>query len=306
MNETSPKVPADSGRPPFEDAAEGRATTHAPADESAEPQLPRGGPEARPPGRGTGEGGGGGKTPRRRGRIAALATCALLLATTIGAVGYTVRTVDAADRDPGAPLWKFPKATAEQKKAPARTGLAAMLVPYDDAWTRGPDIGEFGSDAALSGAQATDLRKESLRDLPRSQRRQLERQIDRQDIQGMAMRSYLGQAESLSSEDTFTASVELVQMDKGTVNDVATFQKDFLEIFDVFRKGPKIEGRKNASCFLPPKDADVKLDAVFCIAAQGDVLVTVDAYGVKPMDTKAVARLVREQLDRIDEPGEAV
>lgn len=182
-----------------------------------------------------------------------------------------------------------------------------MLVPYDDdAWTRGPDIGEFGSDAVLSGAQATDLRKESLRDLPRSQRRQLERQIDRQDIQGMAMRSYLGQAESQSSEDQFTAGVELVQMNKGAVKDIATFQKDFLEILDVFRKGPKIEGHKNANCFLPPKDSDVKLDAVFCIAAQGDVLVTVDAYGVKPMDTKAVARLVREQLDRISEPGEAV
>ncbi|MGW0842178.1 hypothetical protein ACWD26_18775 [Streptomyces sp. NPDC002787] len=246
------------------------------------------------------------KKPRRRGRIAAVAACVLLLAATLGTVGYTVRTVDAADRDPGAPGWKFPKTTAENKKAPELTGLAATLVPYDDTWTRGPDIGEFGSDAALSGAQATDLRKESLRDLPRSQRRQLERQLERQDIQGLAMRSYLGQAESLSSEDTFTASVELVRMDKGAVKDVATFQKDFLEILDVFRKGPKVEGHKNASCFLPPKDADVKLDAVFCFAAQGDVLVTVDAYGVKPMDTKAVARLVREQLDRIAEPGEAV
>ncbi|UUU32910.1 hypothetical protein JIX56_25215 [Streptomyces sp. CA-210063] len=303
MNETSPELPelpadtagehepTDSARPAFEAEAEGRSTTHAPADQSAQPQLP-----------GVSE-----KKPRRRGRIAAVAACVLLLATTIGAVGYTARTVDAADRDPGAPLWKFPKVTAEQKKAPERTGLAAMLVPYDDdAWTRGPDIGEFGSDAVLSGAQATDLRKESLRDLPRSQRRQLERQIDRQDIQGMAMRSYLGQAESQSSEDQFTAGVELVQMNKGAVKDIATFQKDFLEILDVFRKGPKIEGHKNANCFLPPKDSDVKLDAVFCIAAQGDVLVTVDAYGVKPMDTKAVARLVREQLDRISEPGEAV
>lgn len=40
-------------------------------------------------------------------------------------------------------------------------------MPYRfPAWSRGPDLGEFGSDAELSGRQATALRKESIRDLP--------------------------------------------------------------------------------------------------------------------------------------------
>ncbi|MBA4866739.1 hypothetical protein H1V43_36690 [Streptomyces sp. PSKA54] len=65
-----------------------------------------------------------------------------------------------------------------------------MLLPYGtDGYTRGPDIDEFGSDAELSGPQAAALRKESISDLPRSQRRQLEKEIDKLRIQGMAMRS---------------------------------------------------------------------------------------------------------------------
>ncbi|MDX3584528.1 hypothetical protein [Streptomyces europaeiscabiei] len=243
----------------------------------------------------------------RPGRVAAVAGSVVLAASVVAGVGFTVVTVRDADRDAGAPVWKLPKAEkAGRTAATGASGLAGMLVPYDDEWTRGPDIGEYGSDASLSGGEAAALRKESLSDLPRSERRQLARQIDKQDIQGMAMRSYLADEDAYRSEAPFTVSIELVRMDGGAARDTAAFQKDFIEILDVFRKGPKIEGHRNAHCFLPPKEADLKIDAMFCLAVQGDVLVTVDAYGVKSLDTKGVAQLVREQLDRIAEPGEAV
>ncbi|GAA2618377.1 hypothetical protein [Streptomyces vastus] len=250
------------------------------------------------------------KKPVRRGRVAAIAGSVLVAAAVVAGTGYTVVTVKDADRDAGAPVWKFPKAKADAGKTAAASGLVGMLVPYDtEVWTRGPDLGEYGSDALLSGEEATALRKKTLRDLPRSQRRQLERQVDKQHIKGIAMRSYLN-AESLnhSVDDHagYTASIELIQMDKGAVKNIAAFQRDFLDILDVFRKGPKIEGHKDAECFLPPRDGRGKLDTMFCSAYEGDVLINATAYGVEPLDTEGVAKLLRAQLDRISEPGEAV
>ncbi|WP_232033384.1 hypothetical protein [Streptomyces lincolnensis] len=250
------------------------------------------------------------KNPARRRRIATAAGSVLLAGAVVAGVGFTAVAVNGADRDAGDTVWKFPKPTADAEKAPTAEGLAGLLVPYGtDGWVRGPDLGAYGSDAQLSGAQATALRKESLSALPRTQRKRLEKQIDRQKLTGMAMRSYLsGQPYALDNNDgIYTVSIVLAQMEsRAAVKNISTFQQEFLDALDVFRKGPEIKGHKNAECFLPPKDADTDLDSVFCSAYQGDVLVTATADGVKPIDAKGVAMLLSEQLDRISEPGEAV
>ncbi|GAA3794355.1 hypothetical protein [Streptomyces chiangmaiensis] len=247
----------------------------------------------------------------RRGRVAVMAGSVLLAGAVVAGAGFTVVTVRNADHDPGAPVWKLPDDKEKKKKRTATaSGLAGMLVPYDtDGWVRGPDLGEFGSDTQLSGAQATALSKESLRDLPRSQRRQLEKQIDRQHITGMAMRSYYNaDGSNLSgNEGIFTVSIVLSRMEsRAAVRDIWRFESKFLDALDILRDGPTITGHKNAKCFLPPKDADADLDSMYCSAYVGDVLVTATADGVKPLDTKGVAMLLRTQLDRIAEPGEAV
>ncbi|MEU1517918.1 hypothetical protein ABZ490_38205 [Streptomyces sp. NPDC005811] len=251
---------------------------------------------------------------RRRNRAVAVAGCLVLAGALVAGVGFTVVTVRDADRDAGAPVWKFPKETpaSEQPERPGAggTGLAAMLVPYGtEGFTRGPDIGEFGADAQLSGERAAALRKEALKDLPRSQRKRLEQRIDKQRIKGMAMRSYLSEETSALdvNEGVYSVSITLSQMDnKAAVRDIATFQGEFLDALDIFRKGPEIKGHKNAKCFLPPKDADSDLEGMFCSAYVGEVLVSLNAEAVKPLDTKGVALLLREQLDRIAEPGESV
>lgn len=248
----------------------------------------------------------------RRGRVAAVAGAVLLAGAVIAGSAYTVVTVKDADRDAGAPTWELPRGKKhEVKNAKAASSLASVLVPYDDSWSRGPDIAEFGSDAALNGGEATALRKESIRSLPRSQRRQLEKQIEKQHTKGMAMRSYLSTSNAgdstLYAAGAYTVSIELVQMeDKAAVRDRSTFQNEFFDALKVFRAGPKIEGYKNAECFLPPTDKKEKLDMMICSAYQGDVQVSVTAFGVKPLNSKGVAMLLRQQLDRIKTPGEAV
>ncbi|MEU5701240.1 hypothetical protein [Streptomyces aurantiacus] len=250
------------------------------------------------------------KKPVRRGRIATLVGLGLLVAAVVAGTGYTVVTVDDADRDAGAPVWNLPKETADDDKPAAATGLAGLLVPYtEDEWSRGPDLGDYGYDVQLGGAQATALRKESLRGLPRSQRRRLERQIDKQRLQGMAMRSYVSASGNFydDSEKPFDVSVVLSRMEnKAEVRDIATFQNEFLDALDVFREGPKIKGHKNAQCFLQPKITDDEIEAMVCSAYEGDVLVSATASGLKPLNTKGVELLLRTQLDRITDPGEAV
>lgn len=246
----------------------------------------------------------------RRGRIAVVAGSVLLAAAVLGGAGYTVVTVENADRDPGAPTWDIDEAEAADEKEAAPTGLAAVLVPYGSkGYERGPDLGTFGAEAVLSGEQATALRKERLQGMPRTQRKQLEKAIDRQRISGLAMRSYVtGDVVRWgSAEDVFTMSIELAQMEnRSAVRDTARFQSEFLDAMDVFRDGPKIKGHKNAHCFLPPKDDEEELDTMYCVGHVGNVLVTAITDGAAPLRTKEAAMLLREQLDRITEPGESV
>ncbi|MFF7950393.1 hypothetical protein [Streptomyces griseorubiginosus] len=251
---------------------------------------------------------------RRGGRIAAIAVSVVAAGAVVAGVGFTVVTVNGANRDAGAPVWTFPKGgKAGEAKAAPRKGLGAMLVPYGaDGWSRGPDMAGFGSDTQLSGARATALAKESLSGLPRSQRKALEKRIDKQRISGIAMRSYVS-TEELSSVYTDQASVvtvQLAQMASTTaVRGLARSQQGFLDALGIFDEGPKIEGHKDAACYLPPsdkKDGKNGLQSMYCVAAQGNVLVTLNATSAKPLQKTGIAMFLREQLDRIEEPGEAV
>jgi hypothetical protein len=244
--------------------------------------------------------------PRRR--VATLTGAVLLLGAVVGGTGYTVVTVQDADRDPGTPSWKFPKAAADQD-APQAKGLRGMLMPYEEnGFAQGPDIDEFGADAELSGRQATALRKESLKGLAPADRRKLEKQIDRQRIKGVVMRSYLNSDMYAVHDDKVSAvSVTLTQMQsQAAVRNSSTSEIEFFEALGIMRTGPKIDGHKNAKCFLSPKDKDEKIDWMFCSAYVGDVLVAVNASGVAPLDKEGISTFLAAQLDRIDDPGKAV
>ncbi|MEV7687333.1 hypothetical protein [Streptomyces bungoensis] len=256
------------------------------------------------------EAGAAGRTPRCRGRIAAVVGCVLLAGALVAGVGCTVVAVHGADRDAGAPTWKFPKESSGKGKAAAeRHGLAGMLVPYGtDSWVRGPDIAQFGSDAELSGAQATALRKESVSGLPGAQRRLLERQIDRERVKGMAMRSYFsgGTSPSAWNDGIYAVDLFLSRMEnRAAVRTLSTSQNTLLGALGM-RQGPKIKGHENTECFRTPKGTAKDLDTMFCSGYVGDVLVTATADSVHPIDAAGVAELLRIQLDRIAEPGEAV
>ncbi|MFJ9735880.1 hypothetical protein ACIRUL_31785 [Streptomyces sp. NPDC101171] len=254
--------------------------------------------------------GGGGRTGRRRIRVSVVAGCVLLAGALVAGVGHTVVTVRAADRGAGPPLWRFPRTAADEKKAEPRHGLAGMLVPYGTGtWVPGPDIGEFGADAELTGAQATALRKRSVSGLPRTTRKEMERQIDRQHITGMAMRSYFSAQSQpyLWNEEVYAVSITLSRMgDESAARRISTSTNKIVQELGALRAGPAVKGHEDAKCFRSPKGSGEGVNGMFCSAYVGDVLVTITASGAKTLDGDGVAKLLATQLDRIAEPGAAV
>ncbi|CAL9495983.1 hypothetical protein [Streptomyces sp. enrichment culture] len=245
----------------------------------------------------------------RARRVATVAGSVLLAGAMIGGVAYTVVTVQNADRSAGKPAWKLPpagKAGAPDGGADSE-GLSALFLPFEDgARFPGPDVRDFGHDTELSGAKATALRKESLKGLPGSVKRQLAKLIEKQDIKGMALRSYAVHDGGYEGE-AFTAEVTLQRMgNRSAVRNMAGSAQRFMESSDVFREAPKVKGHRDARCYLSPKAEKDGLEGAFCVSHVGDVLVNMVVDSPGPVDRKGVTAFFAAQLDRIDNPGLAV
>ncbi|MER6999149.1 hypothetical protein [Streptomyces sp. NPDC000410] len=246
--------------------------------------------------------------PKSRGRrlIATITASVLLLGAVGSGISYTVVKVRDADRTPEATTWRFPAAAESDSPAPKPASeLERMLLPLPDDYRYGPDHELDGATVVLSGAKANVLAKEALKAVPLQERRSLEREIDKRRIKGMVERSY---ADSYGSEaEAVVVNIALVQMeDQRAVRDTARFRSALLKDTDVFRKGPAIKGHKDATCAVMPEAEEDEPARMLCSAHRGEVLVSVTAYGTKPLHTETVADLLARQLDRIEEPGEAV
>jgi len=232
----------------------------------------------------------------------------LVLAAVGGAAAYTKATVDGADRAVPTQLWQKP--AREPAKDPAgdlargraTTELSKLLLPVPAGYRLGPDSGTYGNDAEVSGAAATAEMKDGGRGLSGRQRRDFEKRIDKLRIQGLAVRTYA------SHDNDLVIDTQLVRMkDKKAVRDLYTFRHELYDSIDVLRDGPKIAGhKKNASCFLDPKDDERRIEGMFCMAYEGEVMVTFSASGIEPFRKSAVAELVKDQLNHITSPGEYV
>jgi hypothetical protein len=238
-----------------------------------------------------------------------LGGAAVALAVVAG-VGWTAVVVHGADRDPGAATWRLPKASVGE---PAKdTGMSTLLLPYEEGrYGPGPDVNEFGSEAELSGAQATAQRKRSLAGLPRSQRLLMERRFDRAPVKGAAMRSYVNDAGASSeSGEEFTARVMLTRMaDQGAAHSEAALQRRLLGSVESLREGPAVKGHEDdAACFLPPADPEERLGAMVCLGSVGDIVVFATVTAAGPLDRQEgeAADMVTAQFDRIEDPGKAV
>ncbi|MFI9117665.1 hypothetical protein [Streptomyces venezuelae] len=242
----------------------------------------------------------------------------LVLGAVGGGVAYTAVTADGADRSAPTDPWADPSVTATPAdpaagaaRGRASTPLSKLLLPVPEGYVLGADIAGYGNDDELPAKQAAALLKESGRGFYGKKRREYDEAVDRLGIQGMAMRSYAQQDSSLQAE------VLILRMkDKKKVREFFEVRKEMSELLEL-RKGPKIkEYARTSACYLGPKPEKPEtygdevrspvLQAMICSAYDGEVMVTVTAFGAPPFEDKDVAGLVEKQLRHIASPGEYV
>ncbi|WP_406060528.1 hypothetical protein OG462_23855 [Streptomyces sp. NBC_01077] len=256
---------------------------------------------------------------RKRRILKNVLSSVLVLGAVGGGVAYTAVTVDGADRTAPTSAWADPSATATAEdpaaagllRGRASTPMSKLLLPVPEGYALGADIEGYGNDDEVPAKQAAALLKQSGKGFYGKKRRAYEKEVDRLGIQGMAMRAYA------KEDSTLQAEVLILRMkDKKTVREFFELRKEMSEFLEL-RKGPKIkEYAKNSACYLGPEpakpendDDDVRtpeLQDMTCSAYDGEVMVTVRAFGAPPFDQKAVAGLVEKQLRHIESPGEYV
>ncbi|MFJ2374856.1 hypothetical protein ACIOZL_18925 [Streptomyces sp. NPDC087769] len=235
----------------------------------------------------------------------------LVVAAVAGAAVYTKNSVDGADRSVRTRLVAEPEHEAGKDPAGdvargrASTALSKLLLPVPDGYRLGPDNGALGNDGEQSGKKATAAMKQNARGLAGRERRAYEKRIDKLRIEGIAARSYTVDANNL------TISTEIMRMkDKRAVRNLYTFRTGLFESIGIFRTEPKIKGHtRNARCYVLRKDSKDSKDAIEsmnCLAYDGELSIGLSASGTRPFDRKAVAELLKDQLNHIASPGEYV
>ncbi|WP_433571748.1 hypothetical protein [Streptomyces sp. CA-251247] len=244
---------------------------------------------------------GSAQEPRRvHPKLITAVSGALALAVVAGLGVLAFDRLGDADRTAPTVVWVNPPQRPENPAAEP-TGLAAKLPPVPYQYRLGPDVDGLGNNTVLGRKQAVVKFKEGTRGLTPAQRKARDRAIDKLRLQGLAARSYVSLDQGLIVE------MSLAQIENAKDGrKLAGFQSEFAEAFGVLRKGPTVPGFKNAKCFLTPKSSETKFDAMFCSAYEGDVLVNVYAYGLRPLGTASATELLRLQLEHLESPGESV
>ncbi|MFJ8658530.1 hypothetical protein [Streptomyces sp. NPDC093795] len=256
------------------------------------------------------------KTVGRKRRVLTNVLAAVLVLGAVGGgVAYTAVTVDGADRTAPTVGWAEPTATATPAdpaagfaKGRTSTPLSRLLLPVPDGYVLGADVEGYGNDHEVAAKEAVAMFKQTNKGVYGKKRRAFEKEIDKLGVQGMAMRSYA------SVDSTLQVEVLVLRMkDRKMVRQFSGVQKDMFEFLEL-AEGPRVKGHeKNAACYLMPelREGDkekrtFQLRGMTCQAYDGEVMVSVRAYGAAPFGKQAVAELVKKQLDHIQSPGEYV
>ncbi|MFE6666850.1 hypothetical protein ACFVFH_25205 [Streptomyces sp. NPDC057697] len=256
--------------------------------------------------------------PGRSRRVVLMVLPVVLVAGAVGgAAVYTRSVVDGADRSAGTSLWKEPAhkpgkdPAGDVTRGRASTGLSKLLLPVPSGYRLGPDYRELGNDGEQSGRKATAAMKQSARGLAGKQRRAYEERVDKLRIEGTAVRSYT------ADDNTLSISTQIMRMkDREAVRNLHAFRTGLFDSLGIFRAEPGIEGHKrNARCYVLREDSKGGkggkggkdgIESMNCLAYDGEVSISLTASGTRPFDRKAVAALLKDQLDHIKSPGEYV
>ncbi|MFF2791805.1 hypothetical protein ACFVT6_34490 [Streptomyces sp. NPDC058049] len=188
--------------------------------------------------------------------------------------------------------------------------LTGKLLPLPDRYWPGPDIGKEGNYYFLSGERALESFKEARTGLSSSERAERDKAFADLKLKGLAGRSYSRR----DGDGNATAEIELLQADPAQLAKFGEFTNKLIELVGSDGDAPKVDGYPQAKCSVDPlvieresKEGKKKhkIEALDCLAVEGDVMVSFRMYGTEGFAVKDAVGLFKQQLDHLKSPGES-
>ncbi|GGZ51209.1 hypothetical protein [Streptomyces subrutilus] len=251
------------------------------------------------------------RSPRRaRRRTVALVSGGLGLAVLAGAGFWAYGRLGDADRTAPTQYWNAAGDDSAARSTPAPTvapnALVAKLLPIPVGYENGPDLDPEGNDFSVSAERAAESLKSARTGLSAKEREERDKVLAAMKFKGVAGRSYLPVTGGLVSE------IRLTQADPAALAPFSEAAEKLIGLLGQDGEAPKIDGFPEARCaFHAVIDEDDKsknkgqdqIDALECVAVEGDVLVTFRTYGT--LHVKNSADLFKSQLNHLKSPGES-
>ncbi|MFJ9951470.1 hypothetical protein [Kitasatospora sp. NPDC091207] len=178
--------------------------------------------------------------------------------------------------------------------------LRDLLLPVPLGYALGPDEGGYGNDVELSADQLSAELDNDLQQIPKEKRDKLRQYWEGLHVKATGVRTYKAKADDL------VIGLKLRQFNQQEVQKLNEYTAVFTGDTGLFRTGPGIPGHPEAHCYLMPAPPSAPIDYLECSAAEGDLLVIMNAEGVAPLPKDRIVALFTQQLDRLASPGASV
>ncbi|MET8698532.1 hypothetical protein ABZW10_06655 [Kitasatospora sp. NPDC004723] len=177
--------------------------------------------------------------------------------------------------------------------------LLDLMLPVPADFEPGPDDGPDGNNTELTADQLTAAFDDDLGTLPKEEREKLRQAWKDLHVKAGGVRTYKSQKGDL------VIGMKLHQFNQQEVKSANEYTAVFTDT-GVFRLGPAVPGHPEAHCYLMPAPPSAPLDRMECSAAEGDLLVVMNAEGLAPLPKDTIVALLAQQLDRLARPGASV
>ncbi|MFE9634338.1 hypothetical protein [Streptomyces sp. NPDC006463] len=235
----------------------------------------------------------------------ALIAAGVAAAVLVGGGVWGFSAIAGADRTAPTAYWvaageRVP--TAEEAAEVPPNALTGKLLPVPGGFSLGPDLDGDGNNFFVSGEKAVENLKEARNGLSSSERKKRDDMLADLKLKGLAGRGYTGRHGDVVVE------VSIMQADPQALGKFSEISKKLLEFAGDGREAPKVDGFPDAKCSLLAVGEDEKkekVDSLYCVAVEGDVLVNFRAYGRTPFQTSDAVAFFKNQLSHLKSPGES-
>lgn len=243
--------------------------------------------------------------PARAGsrKKVALIAAGVAVALLAGGGVWGATALAGADRTAPTAYWNPAGATPEETEDPApvpANALSGKLLPVPSGYELGPDLEDDGNNFFVSGEKAVDGFKEARKGLSSSERKKRDDMLADLKLKGLAGRSF--------TRADMVVEVRIMQADPQALGSFSEVSKKLLDLIGGDRDAPKVDGYPDAKCSLLPvgEEKKEKIDSLYCVAVEGDVMVNFRAYGPKPsFKASDATAFLKNQLSHLKSPGES-